>query len=1758
MKNLLHKIYLFVLLLFFGTTGYAQLYPVQLSPIFNSPYSVKISEYATSMDTKMQLLINPNDITISQRQVRLKLYIQGNGINIQSTDFIQGQRPIFINGGELQTLTNTDIAALFRLENLQGISPAQYANALPEGMYNFCFEMYDFVTNQKISQKSCASLYLILNDPPLLNTPQRNEQIASTDFPNILFTWTPRQINATNISYKFELKQLLDPTLDPQIGFQMSPVLYEETLFGTALLYNVSMPILTPGMRYAWRVRAISTTGLSENAVFKNDGYSEIYSFKYTASCAAPTFLLSEAQGNKSVKITWEGIPEHTRYQLQYKKQDVANAKWFSSYSLNTQSLITDLEPGVTYQFRVGSSCDPVSEGVQSFTYSGISTFTTPTQANGVPAYNCGIIPKINIENQKPLDNLIQSETFKAGDFPVTVLELEKEHSPYSGRGYIIVPYLADTKIAVEFKNILINTDYQLISGVVETSYNPDWKNVVDVEDFTGSGPDGNVKETVPFEISDIVINPNGDILVNGKNGEQITIPGGKNTVITDSKGTVYHVDKNGNGTNAGELAAAAGKPTPANTDGVDNNGKVTSFTAKGVTVAFSSGGKYAFDVLPPNAAANIEKLYKKVDGVALPYKAVANGDTDTVIAVVTLTDEEIKLKDIVFKTENGAAIKADLSDNTFVLTVKGSMAYGQEEILATIKQGDKWKVIGAFVLVHLTPREVNVALVPLDNDVSASTLDEISANTQAIYNKVAIKINFDRKSALNISKIVSDKTIQTEKNTLTSTYSSQQQSINNEYLTIYKSEAPTYVLFVTNNTSSTGQQGYMRLNGQFGYVFKSGLEKIPVKIAAHELGHGIFKLEHPFEVYKTPSESTDLLMDYSSGTVLNHQDWKQINDPAFKLYAFQSQASGEFANYVVTPDYKIASLPVPNSLIYDACNFDNTKKGLIYGFSEEGKRYCWNKDAYYDGTTKYKGKIEYISNPKDTDKIVLFFDIERPCPSKELTVSYLQIKNKLNTDELNKFIEENLNNAKNVPCGNDKEAFTSSFFDIASMDVPPGVKVDRIDGGKFSNEQIQKTISQVNRLILKNNSSYGYNTEMTNSDLGNIFVDENIPAGGDKLNRLDHSLVYLSDFSKQKNNQVNIYVVYTKVDYLISGNWNEYTKQVFEASNLKDKNAILITVPYFNLKKSTNFTDFAVDHFMPGLYAKGLDINTNAITKIKANNTRIETTGVVGTYQSILNTQVEEFIGQVYKQTYKPSVIYLGLRYANGTIPVDKIESPEYKSGYNFVKTVLLKDNIYFNKIANLPIPKIVYTNIPGSGAVNPYYEEEILKYAMDKAELLDKANSSTDPKDWIDFENSVDFKEKQLEESIANKYITGYAFKDGFSQWTNDVTVVFPSTSETPPIYEFTNVYNKDKWSTLDPVVYGIIDASSIALSFVAADAIPEAIGLMYAVSRKDVLSSALYSSAIVLPVIASGELRAGQKLANKLAKDSKIFFRGAIYTLNAEGKLSKISTSYTRGRLIEFFRLSEKAVTPAELDAFAKAFKEGKIGNSKIKEILNETDDLKRLTKFKKVKELSDLWQAFFDDVTVSAIKKEVISSNLASRFPNLTIDELTAIKVYTSDKLRNGSKIYQTLNNELRTGNLSNFNTALNDLLNNGLSKLESHSGNVYRGVYGAEADLARTWKVGDEVPFKDFKSSSTSKQVAAYDFSYVKGDEIIFEIKGANGANICGISCLPNEMEVLLKSNLKFKVIEIDPNHMIFDKNFEYSNKFTKILIELIP
>jgi hypothetical protein len=170
--------------------------------------------------------------------------------------------------------------------------------------------------------------------------------------------------------------------------------------------------------------------------------------------------------------------------------------------------------------------------------------------------------------------------------------------------------------------------------------------------------------------------------------------------------------------------------------------------------------------------------------------------------------------------------------------------------------------------------------------------------------------------------------------------------------------------------------------------------------------------------------------------------------------------------------------------------------------------------------------------------------------------------------------------------------------------------------------------------------------------------------------------------------------------------------------------------------------------------------------------------------------------------------------------------------------------------------------------------------------------------------------------------------------------------------------------------------------------------------------------------------------------------------------------------------------------------------------------------------------------FSDPLVLASRQKIITDGIPNQFPNILVEELTAIRHYTTNA-------YSQLNAALRSGNPSQYFKSFEELLNNGLAKLPNYNGvKVFRGVSGDEATLAKTWNIGDEINFKDFKSTSTSTSVAN-DFT---GD-VFYEIANPKGKAVCGISCLPGESEVLFKSGSNFKVTNIDPNFVIYDSNF---------------
>ena len=247
------KRYLSILFLLLGQLFcFAQQYPVRLVPVVFPPYNVRLSDYALNSDPKLQLQVLMTDLMEPPHKTGIKFSLESGGRVIAvSSPFVNGLDPFMLQPGNNISLSNLDLKPLFKLENLSGISPANYAKALPDGLYQYCFQAYDFYTKNNLSQKSCASVYQVLYEPPFLNLPQKGEKVTKkAEFQGVVFNWSPRQ-TAPNTKYIFTLKEIWDKQRNPESAFLAARVLWKEESFAPSLYYGVDKTQLIPGRRYA-------------------------------------------------------------------------------------------------------------------------------------------------------------------------------------------------------------------------------------------------------------------------------------------------------------------------------------------------------------------------------------------------------------------------------------------------------------------------------------------------------------------------------------------------------------------------------------------------------------------------------------------------------------------------------------------------------------------------------------------------------------------------------------------------------------------------------------------------------------------------------------------------------------------------------------------------------------------------------------------------------------------------------------------------------------------------------------------------------------------------------------------------------------------------------------------------------------------------------------------------------------------------------------------------------------------------------------------------------------------------------------------------------------------------------------------------------------------------------------------------------------------------------------------------------------------
>ncbi len=552
----------------------AQTYPVQVTTQLTPPFSGYLSDYSTPGNENFKVLIYLTDFSNPVYDVKLKIKLDGQGITIQSKPFYYSDAFSLIPGQPLQ-LSGSDLAGLLNSNNLDflGISKSQYdlRKVLPEGYYKICITAYDNnnPTQIKVSNESCAMGWMVLSDPPFLNSPICSSTVTITNPQNILFSWTPMNMaspnSAANTEYEFSLYEVRPEGQNPNNIIQTLPPVFTTTVNTPFFNYGITETPLIAGMQYVWRVKAIDISGRD---LFKNNGYSQICTFnwgtKYDGMGNLDIFLGATPLTHRSAKLAWDSIPIFTNYHLEYRKAN-GNWNWMPVNTTNVHTKVFDLEPETDYEARVNGSTNDGYTGQWSNT---VAFRTPPT-----PIINCeDVAPPPSMQNFQPLTKATVGSIWEIGQFEVIVTSLQNTQSnngQYTGQGRVLLPF-GGLGIAGNFTNLTVNNNYVVVAGNIDAI-------TKGVDKWLQQHNDNNeyvYDDSYVYNgcIDSIYVNTNNQVVITDCNGQTTVIPNDTNggLLITDANGNQWIVNSDGSVTpvNGGMILPGSSQPlTPDELD---------------------------------------------------------------------------------------------------------------------------------------------------------------------------------------------------------------------------------------------------------------------------------------------------------------------------------------------------------------------------------------------------------------------------------------------------------------------------------------------------------------------------------------------------------------------------------------------------------------------------------------------------------------------------------------------------------------------------------------------------------------------------------------------------------------------------------------------------------------------------------------------------------------------------------------------------------------------------------------------------------------------------------------------------------------------------------------------------------------------------------------------------------------------------------------------------------------------------------------
>ncbi|WP_278537205.1 hypothetical protein [Prevotella denticola] len=964
----------------------AQYYPIHATVQWPSPQSPYLSDYYSG--SRDRLIVN-----LLNRDLQQPLLFARLRIRIKSTGFLATSReeinyPMLELSANVPTrLTNIDLSPYLQPQNLQ-INGRLHNGQLPTGYTEFSVQVVDYYTGRTLSAWHTGRSYLDVKKPPILNFPEKDARIGVTEPLYLRFQWMPRHQGLAGTEYEFVLKELPNNGAAPQSAFAYGNEIYRVRTRHTTLNYTHLDPVLFPNRCYAWQVQAIARDGVDEVGMFENGGYSEINWFYLTDDCQAPTGLRAHPRFAK-VDLSWNKVIGTTGYVVECRPKTKLNTyEWSRTQIAGEHLTLAQLKLGWTYEWRVGTLCTddhPV--------FSGVSEFTLSKQNDELLA-DCGKEPVRKDLSQEPNLRIKAGDIVTiGGDYPMTITEVVPLGDGwYSGRGKTRLKTIIDAPVALRFDRLRINVDNFQIDGMVEASYDEKKGKIANLDDVDDGGKDVKPatirmrEHKLDFTLPDIpqfIYNPKtGELETTDAEGNPQTIKvdvpenasyeGIFPMLVTDNKGNTYQIspsEQSTEGTPNGVENENKDEKIALHCERVNRVGdfNTESLSSKYGYIHFKPGeGKYAFDnglETWYKKSVKVDRFYKPVaKGYIAPWKLVPVGENDVVTAKYE-GSKNIDLKKVRFASEpNTAALPAKFNEaeQTWTISLR-SVSPGASYDVFAVYEG---VAIGKLRVVSYAKQQHKVTLVPINEVKLDKSAIEQQLNT--IYNPVGVQftVNVDERMRGNY-----DWETKTEKDSLLGIVGKsfwgydKELKESQEMLNLqktYQQEAGTLdgvYLFVLNGSKGLEGQnkdllGEMPRKSRFGYIFTANSYNTTslVRTIAHEVGHGIFTLQHTFddEYGKGTKEMTNNLLDYNEGTALAAFQWNVMANPA--VFTAMDKANdgklGKKGSIWLTPDWTL--------FVYDNSNItgNNTTtkapNGTIYSIKENGK--------FYDYITELKG----------------------------------------------------------------------------------------------------------------------------------------------------------------------------------------------------------------------------------------------------------------------------------------------------------------------------------------------------------------------------------------------------------------------------------------------------------------------------------------------------------------------------------------------------------------------------------------------------------------------------------------------------------------------------------------------------------------------------------------------------------------------------------------------------------------------------------